>query len=171
VIAGGARVSGEEPYAAQVRERIESAGLNDRVVITGFLSDEDVAEAMEASDLVLAPHTWATGSYSVTLPLTHGRPVLASNLDCFQDIAGRMDCIELFANGDNEEYIRKLLGLLEDESKRAKLSENARAYAARFSWPKIAAMTRRVYDQTIAIYAKGHRPQWTGKPHSHFESG
>lgn len=168
VIAGGARVPSEEPYAEQVKARIAQAGLQSRVVVTGYLSDEDVAEAMEGSDLVLAPHTWATGSYSVTLPLTHGRPILASDLACFQDIAGRMDSIALFKAGDPSDYQQRLLALLEDPKRREALAAGARAYAKRFSWPNVAAMTRRIYEQTIAIHARGHRPTWQGKPHRDF---
>jgi glycosyltransferase involved in cell wall biosynthesis len=168
VIAGGARVAGEEPYAERVNGLIARSGQASRVVVTGFLSDEDVAEAMEASDLVLAPHTWATGSYSVTLPLTHGRPVLASDLDCFHEIAGRMDCLALFKAGDAADYTERLLALLADPARREQLATGARAYAERFSWPHIAAMTRRIYDQTIAVHARGHRPTWQGTPHAHF---
>ena len=168
VIAGGARVPSEEPYANQLKAHITRAGLEDRAVVTGYLSDVDAAEAMEASDLVVAPHTWATGSYSVTLPLTHGRPVLASDLDCFKDIAGRMDSIELFAACDPADYAKRLLALLQDRERRDALAVGARAYATRFSWPNVAAMTRRIYEQTIAIHSRGHRPSWQGKPHSHF---
>ena len=171
VIAGGARVPAEELYAAQLAETVSKAGLADRTVITGYLADEQVADAMEASDLVLAPHTWATGSYSVTLPLTHGRPVLASDLDCFQDIRGRMDALELFKAGDREDYARRLSALLADGDRRTALASGARAYAERFAWPRIAAMTRRIYEQTIAIHARGHRPAWQGKPHRHFSEG
>jgi glycosyltransferase involved in cell wall biosynthesis len=169
VIAGGARTAGEEPYADQLRARITASGLAERAIVTGFLSDADVAEAMEASDLVLAPHTWATGSYSVTLPLTHGRPVLASDVDCFREIAGRMDCIELFTAGSADDFERKLGLLLEDRTRRKALAATARAYAERFAWPKVASMTRRIYEQTIAAHARGHRPTWQGKPHAHFD--
>ena len=169
VIAGGARVAAEEPYADAIKARIAGSAVSDRVLVTGFLSDVDVAEAMEASDIVLAPHTWATGSYSVTLPLTHGRPVLASDLDCFRDIAGRMDSIELFAAGDAADFTKKLSALLDNPQRRETLAAGARAYAARFAWPKVAGMTRRIYEETIAIHARGHRPTWKGKPHSHFD--
>jgi glycosyltransferase involved in cell wall biosynthesis len=168
VIAGGIRVPGEEPYAECVNGLIARSGQANRVVVTGFLSDDDVAEAMEASDLVLAPHTWATGSYSVTLPLTHGRPVLASDLDCFHEIAGRMDCIALFKAGDAPDYSARLLALLADPARRKQLELGARAYADRFSWPRVASMTRRIYDQTIAVHARGHRPTWQGTPHAHY---
>lgn len=156
VIAGGARTTDMEPYAAQLKERVAKAGLTSRVVITGFLSDEEVAEAMEASDIVLVPHTQATGSYSVTLPLTHGRPILASDLDCFREIEARVDCLELFRAGDTADYRAKLLTLLDDPTRRAELSVNARKYATRFSWPNVAARTKDVYQAAIDVYSRGH---------------
>ncbi|HLJ56696.1 MAG TPA: glycosyltransferase [Chthonomonadaceae bacterium] len=169
VIAGGVRVPGEQAYADRLGAEIAAAGLSDRVIVTGYLSDEEVAEALAASDLVLAPHTWATGSYSVTLPLTHGRPVLASDLACFQEIAGRMDAIELFRAGDAEDLVCRLTALLGDNARRTALAAGARAYAERFAWSRVASMTRRIYEQTIAIHARGHKPTWTGKPHKYFE--
>src|SRR5581483_10857810 len=57
VIAGGRRNADRAPYAAQLRERIAQAGLSERVVMTGFLDDTEVAEAMAASEIVLVPHT------------------------------------------------------------------------------------------------------------------
>ena len=94
VIAGGARNAEMEPYVAGLKQLIEASGLKERVLITGYLSNEDVADAMAAADVVLAPHTQATGSYSVTLPLTHGKPIVASDMDCFKEICNRVDCLE-----------------------------------------------------------------------------
>lgn len=158
VIAGGVRTADMQPYADQLKTAIQAAGVQDRVVITGFLSDEEVAEAMAASDLLLVPHTQATGSYSVTLPLTHGKAILASNMDCFQEIAARVDCLELFKAGDLADYRAKLLALLADPIRRERLSANACKYAQRFSWPRVAALTRQVYDRAIDIYSRGHHP-------------
>jgi glycosyltransferase involved in cell wall biosynthesis len=152
VIAGGTRAADTEPFRAELEARIARSGLADRVLVTGFLTDEEVAEAMEASEIVLAPHTQATGSYSITLPLTHGRPILASDLDCFREIHARMDCIELFRAGDLAHYRERLLGLLCDPQRQATLAANARRYAQRYSWPRVAAMTRKVYATAIEIY-------------------
>lgn len=170
VIAGGVRSQGEEAYHAQLQEAIARSGQAHRIVVTGFLSETDVAEAMEASEIVLAPHTIATGSYSVTIPLTHGRPVLASDLDCFREIHARMDCLELFRAGDPADYRAKLTALLHNPQRQAQLSEAARRYAERFSWKRVAEMTRKIYQQAIAVYGKGHKPTWTGTPHSGFPS-
>jgi glycosyltransferase involved in cell wall biosynthesis len=162
VIAGGARTPDMEPYQAQVRARIEASGLADRVVLTGFLSDEDVAEAMEASEIVFVPHTQATGSYSVTLPISHGRPILASDLDCFREVSARIDCVELFRACDAADCRSKLTGLLDSPARRGVLAANALKYAARYSWPRIAAQTRHVYKSAIDVYNSGPHHNLSG---------
>lgn len=149
VIAGGARRPCEEEYVRYLQRELARIGVRNRVVVTGYLSDEDVAAAMEATDIALVPHTQATGSYSVTLPLTHGKPTLASDLPCFQEMAARSGCLELFRNGDKGDFRRKLHGLLDDVSRRAQLAAGAREYAARFSWPRVAATTRSIYETAI----------------------
>ena len=158
VIAGGPRNADMEPYAARLRGAIEERGLKQRVFITGFLGDDDIAEVMAASDLLLVPHTQATGSYSVTFPLTHGKAILASDMDCFREIAARVDCLDLFKAGDAAAYLTKLQSLLDDPARRDRLSANACRYAQRFSWPRVAALTRQVYEQAIDVYGRGHHP-------------
>jgi glycosyltransferase involved in cell wall biosynthesis len=156
VIAGGPRNADMEPYAAQLRERIAQAGLSERVVMTGFLDDTEVAEAMAASEIVLVPHTEATGSYSVTIPLTHGKPIVASDLDCFREISERVDCVQLFRAGDVGDYREKLAALLDDPARREQLASAAKKYAERFSWPRVAALTRDVYKAAIEVYKEPH---------------
>jgi glycosyltransferase involved in cell wall biosynthesis len=135
----------EQPYLDHLRRHITHLGVKKRVVITDYLSDVEVAEAMQATDIALVPHTQATNSYSVSFPMSHGRPTLASDLACFREMAARGDCVELFANGDREDLRRKLLTLLADEQRRHELAANAERYAQRFMWPNVAATTRDVY--------------------------
>jgi glycosyltransferase involved in cell wall biosynthesis len=149
VVAGGARRPVEEQYVADVKRQIADAGVQDRVVITGYLSDEDVAAAMQATDLALVPHTQATNSYSVTLPVSHGRPTLASDLACFREMASRGDCLELFETGDKSDFRRKLLALLDDPARRRQLAANAAQYARQFTWEHVAATTRDIYRAAL----------------------
>ena len=74
VIAGGARRPIEEAYVQHLKLHLRNQGVDQRVVITGYLVDDDLADAMQASDIALAPHTQATNSYSVMLAVSHGRP-------------------------------------------------------------------------------------------------
>lgn len=155
VIAGGARTEAEKPYEASIRDAIIKAGLENRVVMTGYLSDMEAAKAMAATEIALVPHTYATGSYSVSLPLAHGKTILASDLDCFREISMRLGCMQLFRAGDGEDYKAKLLSLLDNEARRSELAATAHKYAARFAWPRVAIMTKRVYQSAIDVFSSG----------------
>ncbi len=169
VIAGGTRVEGEKGYADELKGLIERKGLSKRVVITGFLKEEEIPEAMAATDLALVPHLWATGSYSVALPITHGKPILASDADCFREIQARTDCLELFPAGDANAYREKTLFLLANPERRVALAEGTKRYAQRYSWDRVAEMTLKVYRETVGIYSKSHKPTFTGVPHKYFK--
>jgi len=149
VIAGGARRPVEEQYVEEVRKHVREIGVENRVIVTGYLPDEEVAEVMQATDIALVPHTQATNSYSVTLPVTYGKPTLASDLSCFREMAARTDCLELFRTGSKSDFREKLVTLLGNRERREQLAANALQYAARFGWPNVASTTRDVYRAAI----------------------
>jgi glycosyltransferase involved in cell wall biosynthesis len=159
VIAGGARRPVEEPYVQHLKRHISNLGMDDRVVVTGYLSEEEIADTMAATDVALVPHTQATNSYSVTLPLTYARPVLASDLPCFREMAERGDCVELFRSGDGSDFRRRLVALLDDPERRTALARNAQECATRFSWQNVARITRDIYQTTLdRARATVHQP-------------
>lgn len=150
VIAGGARTAEMEPYAQSLRQRIAASGMQDRVVITGYLSEEEVAGAMAASEVVVVPHTQATGSYSVTIPLAYGKPIVASDLDCFREIWQRVPCLRLFRSGDAGHFAACLKAVLNNPAGREEMSARARDYAAKYSWREAARRTVEIYRLALA---------------------
>lgn len=149
VFAGGVRSADMEPYAEGLRRRIHSLGNEKSVVITGYLSDADLAEAMAASSVVIAPHTYATGSYSITIPLAYAKAIVASDQACFTEIATDGAALEVVRTGDPEALLLAVDRLLQDDTRRRGLEENAMAYAARRTWKAVAERTVEVYRETI----------------------
>jgi glycosyltransferase involved in cell wall biosynthesis len=149
VIAGGARRPVEQEYVDHLKRHVEDFRVADRVIVTGYLPDDEIAEAMAATDVALVPHTHATNSYSVAFPLTYGKPTLASNLTCFREIAAGSDALELFETGSRADFQRKLIALLDDAPRREQLAANALRHAERFGWPHVAETTREVYAKAI----------------------
>lgn len=147
VIAGGTRVETEAPYLERLRAEIERRGLASRVAMTGFLEEREIAAAMAVSDLVLAPHLAANGSYSVLIALSYGKAVIASDLACFHELKERHSCIELFAPEDETELAERIGFLLATASTRRTLIENARRFTAEQTWDAVAAQTVAVYQQ------------------------
>ena len=150
LIAGGTQTRELEDYPAHLLQLADSLGVKDRVRITGFVPDSDVPEVMAASSLVLTPHTHATGSYSVMVPLSYGKAVVASDLAVFREIQERGDCLRLFPSGDLDAYREALRSLLADESAVESLEKKARHYAENHSWTAIATRTVEVYEKAIS---------------------
>jgi len=145
VIAGGARTPDDEGYVATLKERVRAQGLEGRVVMTGYLPETEASQAMAASDLVLLPHTLATGSYSVTLPLSHGKAMVASDLACFAELAGNAHCVDLFHSGDAVHLAERIRAVLGDDEYRNRLERAAADYAEANSWERVARRTVEVY--------------------------
>jgi len=157
VVAGGARNAEMEPYGSALRRRIAESARPDRVVITGYLAEEEVAEAMAASDVVVAPHTIATGSYSIMVPLAYGRPVVASDLACFREIAEQTPALTLFPSGDAAAYAAALRSVLADPVRRGAMAQAARVYAQAHTWREVARRTVTVYEEALAdVERLGH---------------
>ncbi len=152
VIAGGLRTEDMEPYKAALEAQIQSKGLEGRVVITGYLTEEEIAEAMAGTDIVLVPHTEATGSYSVTIPIAYGKAILSSDLACFREIQGRHPCLDLFHAGDREDYRAKLEALLANPTHQKELEIGSQEYAEKFSWDAIAKVTVKTYRDAMEAY-------------------
>ncbi len=167
VVAGGARTPDMEPYLLQLKERVEKAGLANRVVFTGYLSDDEIAEAMAGTDLVLVPHLQATGSYSVMVPLSYGMPIVSSDLACFWEIQERHACMEIFRAGDKDDLFTKLIPLIERPDLRAELGRQANEYAQKYSWDEIAKVTALAYRDALKswnVQPKNFVPLSTIKP-------
>jgi len=149
-IAGGARNDEMLPYETSIRNQIAERGLADRVFITGFLSDEQVADMMAATSVVIAPHTIATGSYSIMIPLSYGKAAVSSDMACFREINDQVQCMELFRAGDSVDFTNVLNRVLTDEPKRLAMEQMALQYAHSHSWQEVAKKTVEVYHEAIA---------------------
>jgi phosphatidylinositol alpha-mannosyltransferase len=88
------------------------------------------------------------------IPLSYGKPVVASDLAIFREIAERGDCIELVPNRDSRALAAVIDRLLNDPGRRAELSEKAKDFARSHSWPAMARRTIEVYRSAIADAAR-----------------
>jgi glycosyltransferase involved in cell wall biosynthesis len=149
VIAGGTRSAEMEPYAQSLVSLIEEMKLTGRVAVTGFLPEESVAAVMERADVVIAPHTYATGSYSITIPLAYGKAIVASDLPCFAEIAAEGEILQTVPAGDSRELAAAMRDLLENDVSRRMLEERASGYASRRTWPAVAERTVAIYREAI----------------------
>jgi len=144
------RIAGADPLAVRLlltRERISDEGID----ILGFLSQDDLtAELLRAKGLV-AP---SLGGESFGMVLTRAyataTPVVASDIDGYREVMTEEAAVS-FPAGDERALTGAVIGLLEDEPRRAALGAGARRVAIdRYSWDDIGRRLVEIYEQAVA---------------------
>jgi glycosyltransferase involved in cell wall biosynthesis len=110
--------------------------LNNALLIPRFINNQEFADYVSISNLVLMPYNRITGSGALLAVLTLGRGVVASDLPYFREILGNnSDAGMLVASEDPTafaENIRKYLIIPANKSNQA-----ARFLAERYEWSKV----------------------------------
>src|SRR5947208_12500923 len=144
------RIVGADPLAVRLlltRERISDDGID----ILGFLSQDDLTAELLRSKALVAP---SLGGESFGMVLTRAyacaTPVVASDIDGYREVMTK-DAAVSFPAGDEHALTEAVVGLLDDEPRRAALGEGARRIALeRYSWDDIARRLQEIYEQVAA---------------------
>jgi phosphatidylinositol alpha-mannosyltransferase len=150
----------------EAKEAEVPAGLADRVVFLGKVSEADKARMLRSVDIYVAPNT---GGESFGMILTEamaaGTPVLASDLDAFRRVLDGGKAGALFPVDDTDALATHAGTLLDDPSQRDRFAAHAARVVAAFDWPVVAQRVLEVY--TAAIEATPPLPVGTeqrGRP-------
>jgi glycosyltransferase involved in cell wall biosynthesis len=124
--------------------RLRELGLEDRVIFTGYVPDEDLPALYSAADLFVFPSLYEGFGLPVLEAMACGVPVICSNTSSLPEVAG--DAALLVDPAD----VRALAGAMEraltDEALRVTLRARGIEKAGRFSWEGAARKTVEVYQ-------------------------
>jgi glycosyltransferase involved in cell wall biosynthesis len=147
IIAG--RQKGSEAYWTTVSRMIDSLHLGERILQRiEYVPDDDIETYFKAADVLVLPYTHVFQSGVLFLGYFFGLPVVATDIASIKEdvIEGRTGY--LCTAGDPGSIARAILAtfagrMLED---REAVREFIKAYAEdRYSWSKVAAITKAVY--------------------------
>jgi glycosyltransferase involved in cell wall biosynthesis len=152
----GGRTGSSDPtnaeYAAQVDRLIESLGLHDRVIVTGYLESREVSRALLACEVCVLPYLDGASLRrgSLMAAIAHGRAIVTTQPAL--PITGLVhDESALFVpTNDPIALAQAVQQLITDRARRARLEAGAREAAQLFSWDRIAAQTLEVYRSVVA---------------------
>jgi len=123
-------------------------GVSDNIIFTGFVPE--IRDYYAASDIFVFPTAYEPFGLVITEAMATGIPVITSNL------AGAAELITdwhdgLLLNDPNNanNIAEKINMLVEDESLRKRMGQNARKTAENYSWDRIARMTLEVYEEIL----------------------
>jgi glycosyltransferase involved in cell wall biosynthesis len=142
-------VGGEPRDVARIQEEASAMGLAN-VILTGFVSNQDLPLYQAACDVLLMPYQKrVSGSSGGDIArflspmkmfeyLASGRVILASDLPVLQEVLKANNSVILRSN-DPGEWVKAIEELIADPPARAYLGTQARQAAAEHSWKKRAA--------------------------------
>jgi phosphatidyl-myo-inositol alpha-mannosyltransferase len=144
------RIAGADPLAVRLlltRERVSDEGID----ILGFLSQEELTIELLRAKALVAP---SLGGESFGMVLTRAyacaTPVIASDIDGYREVMTKEAAVS-FPPGDERALVEAIVGLLDDEPRRAALGESARRLAIeKYSWEDVARRLHEIYEQVAA---------------------
>ncbi len=120
--------------------RIRAQHAPPRVIVTGFVEEDELHTWLAATDIVLAPFQAMSGSSSLALALAAGKPIVGTALPGLLEMNEVAPCL---AAGD---FATELHRVLTDDAAREQLSAGAAAYRERASQSATARATTALYE-------------------------
>lgn len=140
----GARGWGNSPLAGLVRD----LALDDAVVFTGFVDDNDLPHLYKGADFFVYPSLYEGFGLPILEAMGCGTPVITSNVSSMPEVAG--DAALLVDPRSEDELASAMLRVAGDGGLRAGMREQGIIQASSFSWEKTAQDTLAVYGKVLA---------------------
>ncbi|MEV4463528.1 glycosyltransferase [Micromonospora echinofusca] len=141
-----------QAFRSELTGLADRCGVADAVTFTGHLPAERVSAALHAADVAVLPFTTgvSTKSGALLAALAHGVPTAVTESDAGDDGPHRSGAVAVIgARRDRAAIVRTVGRLLADPVLRRRLAERGRAFAAAYSWPRVAAAHRDLYARAL----------------------
>jgi glycosyltransferase involved in cell wall biosynthesis len=134
--------------AGDARFAAREAGVESRVVFTGFVSHDDLTLLYNRASLFAYPSLYEGFGLPPLEAMACGCPVVASNVTALPEVLG--DAALLVNPVSVAELAEAMSAVLERPELALSLREKGRRRAASYSWEATAARTRQVYSEVLA---------------------
>jgi glycosyltransferase involved in cell wall biosynthesis len=134
--------------AAEIETRIHASPARDRIQVTGYLSNEELARYYARASIFAFPTLDEGFGIPVVEAMSAGIPVLTSNRSALPEVAGTA---ALLVNPeDTGEVVEGLRRMAQDSALRQELAQRGRQRASLFSWDKAVRETWDVYQELLS---------------------
>jgi glycosyltransferase involved in cell wall biosynthesis len=135
------------PYAEELVSFARARGLAGRVRLLSGVATADLAAMYRLATVAVYPSLFEGFGIPIVEALFSGTPVVTTRGGCFAEAGGPGSA---YVDPHDPEALRDVLArLLEDDRERARMREEGRRHAQRFSDEAIAAGLGAVYDEAV----------------------
>ena len=144
-------------FAPRVIEEVRRSGLEDRVVLTGFVDDELLPALYNAADVFVFPSFYEGFGLPVIEAMACGRAVACSGTTALPEVVD--GAAILFEPDSIEEQTRAIRDILIDSEFSARMEKKSLQRASTFDWRETARKTLDVYCSIAERYAAPSHPK------------
>ena len=132
---------------APILAKVKELGIEERVIFTGFVADDDLPALISAATALAMPSKYEGFGLPVLEALACGTPVVASNTSSLPEVGGDA---ALYARPDDvRSWINLLDRVTSDAALRSTLRDKGFQQAAKFRWATMARETAEVYRAAV----------------------
>ncbi len=131
-------------------DKLKKMSSSDKdIIMTGFISDENLIDYLRAADLVVFPSRGENASFTIMEAMACELPVISSDAGNAKKILGENRGI-LLKEYTKEEIAEKCIDLLKEGNIAKTIGKDARKYVEKnHSWQKISKETKELYSSVI----------------------
>ncbi len=126
---------------------VKEEGLEERVVFTGFITDEELDTLLRNADCLVYPSLYEGFGIPILEAMRMGTPVITSNIGGTAEVAD--DAAVLVDPYNIEELASAMAKLIHDGELRRELGDKGRARASVYSWAKTAKSYLELYYELV----------------------
>ncbi len=138
-------------YFERIAAQIAALGLQERVVLPGYVADDDVPALLGGAIALVYPSLYEGFGLPALEAMACGTPVISARSSSLPEVVGEAGLLVDPLNV--AELAGALRRLLEDEALREDLSRRGLAQARLFSWERCAREALSVFDEALATAA------------------
>lgn len=130
------------------QDDIAKLNLSDRVIMTGYVSDDEIIWLYRNCYASLYPSVFEGFGLPVLEGMQFGAPTMCSNTTSMPEVAG--DAAIMLGPHDPEAWAQNMLDLASNEAKRRQLGIAGKQRAGHFNWQSSAAAMLAIYEEAVS---------------------
>ncbi|MEZ4753647.1 MAG: glycosyltransferase family 1 protein [Bdellovibrionota bacterium] len=141
VLAGRIETDREYPKLLEI---IAKLGLKDRVILTGFVPDEELRIMLKEAEVFFFPSLYEGFGLPPLEAMAAGTPVVSSDKSSMPEVLGKAALY--FDPSNSQQAAERLFEVISNSNKARSMSEAGIAQAKNFSWSKTGDLTLKAYE-------------------------